>query len=236
MTAGTPERQEGMRRALRADAGRTSPVAAPARVRLVADLACPWCYITFSRLQRLLAPGVAELAWHPFLLNPYLPLEGVARAHYLERKFGGLSQAQGAYRRIAEVGRAEGLRFSFAAIRSQPNTALAHALVLTAAAHGRLAQAAGAVFRAFFEEGADIGDAETLRKIAAAAGLPEAAAAGFAAPQRLAEVAMAHERAYALGINGVPVCVFGEDHVIAGAQPLEALGALLDLERYRQGG
>ena len=35
------------------------------------------------------------------------------------------------------------------------------------------------------------------------------------------------------GIAGVPVCVFGDDHVIAGAQPAEVLEALLDLERYR---
>ena len=46
-------------------------------------------------------------------------------------------------------------------------------------------------------------------------------------------VVAAHERAFALGIAGVPVCVFGDDHVIAGAQPPEVLEALLDLERYR---
>ena len=36
-----------------------------------------------------------------------------------------------------------------------------------------------------------------------------------------------------MGISGVPVCRFGDDHVIAGAQPPEVLEALLDLELYR---
>jgi predicted DsbA family dithiol-disulfide isomerase len=206
--------------------------APPARVRLVADLACPWCYIAFARLRRLLHHGPVELTWHPFLLNPYLPREGIPRAHYLERKFGSLAQAQGAARRIALAGAQERIRFVFGAMTRQPNTAAAHALVLTAAGHGRLVEAATALFRAFFEEGADIGSDETLQYIAATIGLPPSA--GLPMAERLAEVAAAHERAYALGINGVPVLVFGRDHLIAGAQPVEALEALLDLERYRE--
>lgn len=204
----------------------------PGRVRLVADLACPWCYIAFARLRRLMARAPVELVWHPFLLNPYLPAEGVPRARYLERKFGSLAQAQAAARRVAAIGAAEGIRLALGAIPLQPNTALAHALALEAAARGRLVEAVGAVFRAFFEGGMDIGSAEGLRRVAAEAGLPEAALP--AAARHLPEVAAAHERAYALGINGVPVLVFGEDHLIAGAQPDEALEALLDLERYRQ--
>ena len=77
---------------------------AQARVRLVADLACPWCYIAFVRLRRLVARAPVELVWHPFLLNPYLPREGVARAHYLERKFGSPTQAQSVVRHIAAIG------------------------------------------------------------------------------------------------------------------------------------
>ena len=44
---------------------------------------------------------------------------------------------------------------------------------------------------------------------------------------------LTHASAFQSGISGVPVLVFGEDHVIAGAQPVEAVAALLDLERYR---
>ena len=90
--------------------------------------------------------------------------------------------------------------------------------------------AAQALFSAFFERGQDIGNPETLRAIARRAGVPST---GLEDPAIQARVLEAHESACGFGINGVPICVFGRDHVIAGAQPLEALEALLDLERYR---
>jgi predicted DsbA family dithiol-disulfide isomerase len=235
MTAGAPDGQAGMRRAVQEEGGLTLSGQRPT-IRLVADLVCPWCCIAFARVQRLLATRPAELVWHPFLLNPHLPTAGVARAYYLERKFGSVSQAKSAYRRIAEAGASEGIRFSFAAIGIQPNTVLAHGLVLRASACGRLAPTGSALFKAFFEEGADIGDPEVLGGIARRLDLPVDAGA-LAGDQDLpGRVAQAHEEAYALGINGVPVCLFGDDHMIAGAQPIEALAALLDLQRYRSGG
>ena len=236
MTAGTPERQEGMRRALGQDAGRSLAEPRP-RVRLVADLVCPWCYIAFVRLQRALksAPPV-ELVWRPFLLNPHLPPEGVARARYLERKFGSVAQAKSVQRRVAAAGAAEGISFSFASIRTQPNTARAHVLLLAAAVEGKLVEAAERLFRGFFAEGADIGDGETLLGVAAGLGLGEQGRERLADPAALDEIAGAQERAYALGINGVPVCLFGDDHVVAGAQPAEVVAALLNLELYRTAG
>jgi predicted DsbA family dithiol-disulfide isomerase len=232
VTAGTPERQEGMRRAVGQDAGRSLAKPRP-RVGFVADLVCPWCYIAFARLRRALASAPVELVWRPFLLNPHLPPEGVARARYLERKFGSLPQAKSVQRRAAAAGAEEGISFSFASIRTQPNTAKAHVLLLAAAAEGKLVEAAESLFRGFFAEGMDIGDRETLLAIAAGLGLGEQGRQRLADPAALGEVAGAQERAYALGINGVPVCLFGDDHVVAGAQPAEVVAALLDLELYR---
>jgi predicted DsbA family dithiol-disulfide isomerase len=235
MTAGAPDGQAGMRRAVQEEGGLTLSGQVPI-IRLVADLVCPWCYIAFMRVQRLLATGPAELVWHPFLLNPHLPTGGVSRSIYLERRFGSVSQARSSYRRIAAAGVGEGIRFSFATIGTQPNTVMAHGLVLSAAGLGRLVPTASALFKAFFEEGADIGDPEVLGEIARRLGLPIDVGALASDQGLLSRVAQAHEQAYTLGINGVPVCLFGDDHVIAGAQPLEALAALLDLQRYRGGG
>jgi predicted DsbA family dithiol-disulfide isomerase len=235
MTAGSPERQEGMRRAVRQDGARSRLEPRPV-VRFVADLVCPWCYLAFARLLRALAGASSvELLWQPFLLNPHLPPGGVTRAHYLERKFGSLAQARSIQRRVAEAGAREGLAFSFRSIKVQPNTTMAHALVLAAAAEDRLPDAAEALFRAFFLDGADIGDRRALVAIAAGLGLAERSRERFVGPAALEEVTAAHGRAYALGVSGVPLCVFGDDHVIAGAQSVEAMAALLDLELYRAG-
>lgn len=234
MTAGSPERQADMARALHDAAAGSTAATAGAEVRFVADLTCPWCFVSFVRLRRLLQPVDAPLIWHPFLLNPHLPPQGIARERYLGRAYGHPLQAQRVLAKLEALGRQEGIAFAFDAISSQPNTDRAHALVLAAAACGRTLEAAEAVFRAFFTAGADIGDVALLRGLAAKLGLPAAAIAGIDDPHLLAAVRIAHEQAGGLGINGVPICVLGGDHVIAGAQPATALAALLDVERYRQ--
>lgn len=233
MTAGPPERNASMHRALGAGAAQ-SPAAPMPAVRLIADLVCPWCYIGFHRLQRLIERRPAVLVWQPFLLNPHLPAEGVPRRQYLERRFGSLGQAQGLHRRAAEIAALDGLRLSVGAITDQPNTLLAHGLALTAADHGLLLPAVEALFRAFFVENLDIGDAATLERVAGKIGLPLAAREPDAWEARRGEVLAAHGQARVLGISGVPAMLFGADHLIAGAQPAEVLAALLDMERFRQ--
>ena len=116
------------------------------------------------RLQRVLATPAAALVWRPFLLNPHLPPRGVTRVQYLERRFGSVAQAHGVHRRVVQAGAKEGIPIAFGAIRAQPNTIPAHALVLAATAHGRELEAAGALFHAFFATGANIGDAAVLAR------------------------------------------------------------------------
>jgi predicted DsbA family dithiol-disulfide isomerase len=231
VTAKSPERDEGMRRAVEAAGTLVQPLRRPV-ITFVADLVCPWCYIAFVRLQRVLAGSAATLAWHPFLLNPYLPARGVPRRLYLERKFGSVTQAHGVHRRAVEAGAKEGIDFAFGAITAQPNTIQAHALVLAAARRGRGSAVASALFRAFFVDGADLGSDELLARVARQVGLVAGSVGELTAPE-LERVRLAHEQAHALGIAGVPVCRFGTNHLIAGAQPEEVLAALLDLESYR---
>ena len=232
MTAGSPERDRTMRAAIVAEARRSIGDPLPV-VRFIADLVCPWCYIAFIRLHRVLLERPATLIWHPFLLNPHLPPRGVTRVQYLERRFGRVAQAHGGHRRLVQAGAPEGIAFAFGAIRAQPNTVPAHAIVLAAAAHGRQTEAIAALFHAFFVTGTDIGDRTALARLGASLGLSDGGIATALGPLAAQDVTGAHERAFVLGIAGVPVCVIGEDHVIAGAQPAEVLEALLDLERYR---
>ena len=138
------------------------------------------------------------------------------------------------HRRVVQAGAREGIPFAFGAIRAQPNTIPAHALVLAAAAHGRELEAAGALFHAFFADGRRHRRAPRCwRGSAPSSGSTPTRSRPQPVAAAADAVVAAHERAFALGIAGVPVCVFGDDHVIAGAQPPEVLEALLDLERYR---
>ena len=208
-----------------------TPDVAPIEVDLVADLACPWCYLGLVRLDRARAmrpdwPVVVR--WRPFFLNPHLPPEGMDRATYVRRKFGG--NARQVYQRIEGSGRADGVAFAFERMPRTPNTTLAHRLILFAQEQGSGDAVIRALFRALFEEGRDVGRPEVLTAIAEEAGLDHDQIEAFLAGDRFArEVVAAHQQAERVGIHGVPVFIVDRAHAITGAQPPEVLADLLDV-------
>jgi predicted DsbA family dithiol-disulfide isomerase len=211
----------------------TETEALPIEVGLIADLACPWCYLGLVRLDRAraLRPELpVRLRWWPFLLNPHMPPEGMDRQAYLRAKFGGDANARSIYARIREAGRADGIEFAFERMPRTPNTVLAQRLILLAEQEGLGDAMIRTLFRALFIDGRDVGQPEQLIELAAAVGLdPEAVARYLASEQGESEVVASHRRAEALGVRGVPVFVVDHEHAIAGAQPPEVLVGLLDL-------
>jgi predicted DsbA family dithiol-disulfide isomerase len=207
------------------------PQETPIEVDLVADLACPWCYLGLVRLDqaRALRPDLpVRVRWRPFFLNPGLPPEGMDRATYVRRKFGG--DATQVYRRIEDSGRADGVEFAFDRMPRTPNTLLVHRLILLAEEQGRDDALVRLLFRALFEEGLDVGRIEVLTEIAAKAGLDPAEVTAFLSGDRLAaEVHEAQAEAQRMGIRGVPVFIVDREHAISGAQPPEILAGLLDV-------
>jgi predicted DsbA family dithiol-disulfide isomerase len=202
-------------------------------VGLIADLACPWCYLGLARLERARAmrpEKPVRLRWQPFFLNPELPPEGMDRQTYLRVKFGGEAAARRVYERIVESGLADGVDFAFDRMRRTPNTMLAHRLILLAEERGAGETFIGALFRALFIEGRDIGDPQQLIELGADAGLERNEVDEFLAGERHRKAVLAsHRQAERLGVRGVPVFVVGGEYVIAGAQPAEVLAGLLDL-------
>jgi predicted DsbA family dithiol-disulfide isomerase len=205
----------------------------PIDVDLIADLACPWCYIGLARLDRARAmrqDWPVRLRWWPFLLNPTLPPEGMDRSAYMRAKFGGDEAARQVYRRIVESAQDDGIAFAFERMKRTPNTILAQRLILLAEQQGRGEELIRVLFRALFEQGRDIGHLETLLELAESAGLERAPAAAFLRSEEQAkEIVAAHQRAERLGVRGVPVFVVDREQAIAGAQPPEVLAGLLDV-------
>jgi predicted DsbA family dithiol-disulfide isomerase len=200
---------------------------------LIADLACPWCYLGLVRLDRAraLRPGLSvQPRWWPFLLNPQMPPEGMDRQAYLRAKFGGNANAKSVYARILEAAKADGVAFAFERMPKTPNTLRAHRLILLAERRGLAEPMIRSLFQALFVDGRDIGDPDQLIALAAAVGIDPGEVESYLARSRGAsEVVASHRRAEALGVRGVPVFVVDREHAIAGAQPPEVLVGLLDL-------
>jgi predicted DsbA family dithiol-disulfide isomerase len=202
----------------------------PMAIDVVSDVVCPWCYIGKRRLEAALAErgagSRAVVRWHPFQLNPDIPLGGVDRRRYLETKFGGPERAREIYERVGSVGREVGIWFEFERIDRQPNTLNAHRLITWAqatrpAAAGELVEQ---LFRAYFTQGVDIGDIEQLARIAGASGFDVfRAKAMLASGEGGAAVAAADQRARAMGVGGVPLFIFNQRLAVSGAQAVKVL-------------
>ena len=203
----------------------------PLVVDVVSDVVCPWCFIGKRKLEDALAelarvePTVdVSVRWHPFQLNPDLPVEGVPRSTYVAQKFGGLARAAEVYGRVARVGEAVGIPFAFDRIDVQPNTFDAHRLVAWAQQQGDAGPVVERLFSAFFLEGRPLGEREELVRVATACGLPEEAVRTMLASDALRDVVTSESReAIDAGIQGVPCFIFNGTIAVSGAQDPQTL-------------
>lgn len=192
------------------------------RIDIVADVICPWCFIGKRRLEAALAqrPAIAhDITWRPFQLNPDMPAEGMPREAYLAAKFGGQAHAKRINQAVVDAGATIGIPFAFEKIERTPNTLAAHRLIRFAQRTGRATELVDRLFAAYFIEGRDIGDRDTLATIAGDSGVEAAAARDFLAGMSArAEVTADDSGARRLGINAVPCFVFDGRYAISGAQ------------------
>lgn len=205
------------------------------RIDFIFDTVCPWCYVGKRRFLRALAqrPGArVDVRWRPFLLNPDIPLEGLDRATYLDRKFGGPSRINRIHGAVAAAGREEGIDFAFDRITRTPNTLHSHRLIRFASQMGREGDVVEAIYHAYFCEGRDIGLIDELTAIGAALGLPEGPLRTYLLGDAdIATVMNDNARAHRLGVNGVPCLILDGAYALAGAQEPDILLRLIDIAR-----
>jgi predicted DsbA family dithiol-disulfide isomerase len=191
-------------------------------IDIYSDVVCPWCYVGKRRLERALSklPTVAtQVVWRPFQLNPTMPKEGTDRRTYLEAKFGSLDSYHRLEEQVAAAGAAEGISFEFERMLKTPNTFSAHRLIWYAGQQDRQNPVVDALFKGYFEQGADIGSHSVLIDLAASAGLD---AARFLQTEDGAANVKAEEAAgQRLGIRAVPCFVLNRSYGISGAQPVD---------------
>lgn len=203
------------------------------KVEIWSDVVCPFCYIGKRKFEIALAqvPGRDRITvtWRSFQLQPEVKagLNMNAVQHAAQRKGWSMDFARQAATDVSNRAREVGLEFNYDRT-VVANTFDAHRLSHFAAAHGKGDQVTERLFKAYFTEGRNIADHDTLAELAVAAGLPEGDVKNLLASDLFAEeVRRDIDQAMQMGINGVPFFVFNDKYAVSGAQDSAVfLGAL----------
>lgn len=210
------------------------------RVEIWSDVVCPWCYIGKrkfeSALEQYEGRDDIEIVWRPYQLDPTAPpgsATPVKEAY--ARKFGGPERAEAIIDKVTGVAAEVGLDFRMdRAVRA--NTLSAHRLLRLAEHEYGLAVQSDLkerLLQAYFVDGQNVGDPDTLVDIAAAAGVDaERARTLLDSDEGIAETR--EEIAYAneLDITAVPTFVFDRRVMVPGAQEPETF--VLVMQRVEQ--
>jgi predicted DsbA family dithiol-disulfide isomerase len=199
------------------------------QVEIWSDVVCPWCAIGKRRFEAALADfehrDDVEVRYRSFELDPTTPrtVEGNATQRLADKYGVPLAQAQAMEQRVKDQAATVGLDFRFDKARPG-NTVDAHRLLHLAADRGLQAELKERLMLAYFTEGEQIGDVDTLVRQAGAVGLDEDEARGVLESDKyLAEVREDQATARALGISGVPFFVLDRKFGVSGAQPEEVM-------------
>ncbi|TAA61643.1 DsbA family oxidoreductase [Shinella sp. JR1-6] len=199
-------------------------------IDVVSDVVCPWCYLGKKRLEQAIEAVKDDLAvavtFRPYQLNPDMPAEGVDHKKHLAEKLGGEEAVARAHEMLAGLGQEAGIDFDFPAVKISPNTLDAHRLLRWAMIEGPEVQSrvAVALFKAYFEEGRNVGDRAVLLDIAETCGMDRAVvtalfSAGADVDSVKEEIGMARD----MGVTGVPCFIIDNKYAVMGAQSVDVL-------------
>lgn len=195
------------------------------QVEIWSDIMCPFCYIGKRNFEAALANFAdaknLEITWKSFQLDPTLPeKQELSQEQYLvERKGIPKEQVENMLQQLTQTAKAAGLDFNFNKAITV-NSYKAHRLIQFAKSKGLGDAAEEQLFKAFFTEGKDIADTNTLIELGAVIGLTaEEVRRALDDDQYAALVDKDLYEAKQLGIGGVPFFVFNRKYAVSGAQP-----------------
>jgi predicted DsbA family dithiol-disulfide isomerase len=204
------------------------------KIEIWSDVMCPFCYIGKRRfedaLQQFAHKDEIEVEWKSFQLNPNLKTDPSLNINqYLaDAKGWNLDYAKQMNDHVTEMAAQVGLKYDFdrAIVANSFN---AHRFSHLAKKHGLGNAAEEALFNAYFTEGKNIDDQDTLIDLGVSIGLN-----AYEVKQTLESDAFAdavkHDivEAQNLGIQGVPFFVMNNKYGVSGAQAVPVFSETLE--------
>lgn len=189
------------------------------------DIVCPFCYIGKRHLETALSRFEGRdrftIRWHSFELDPQAATEPKPVIETLMAKYGqSREQILAMMSRVKGMGAEAGLELRLED-SLRVNSFQAHRLVHLAAHLGKQDEAVERLMRAYFTEGEDLGNPDTLARLLDEIGIDEEAVMATLESSTYTESVRADERRAAeIGISGVPFFLFDDRFAISGAQPV----------------
>ncbi|BAY47849.1 putatively similar to frnE protein [Scytonema sp. HK-05] len=194
-------------------------------IEITSDFICPWCLVVDRRLNRaieqLKTPVEIQRIWYPFELNPTMPEAGMDRKTYRSNKFGSWEYSQKLDAQTMQAAMGDGIEFRYDLMQVTPNTLKAHRLTWKACQFGKATEMVERILNAYFTEGQDITDIETLARLAAEVGMDADQVRAFlTSTVGVAEVKELEQQAANRGIRSVPTIKIGRETIV-GAQSVD---------------
>lgn len=212
------------------------------KIEIWSDFACPFCFIGKKRFDTALASfphkEQVEVIYKSYQLNPNAPkvvtqssYESFAKSHN-----STVEQTKQRFKMITESAKTVGLHFDFDKVQ-MTNTFDAHRVAKYAMSLGQTS-IVERLMSAYFEEGLNIADHETLIDIASSFGLDSTSVKSMLDSTNFTEdVKKDIQEARQIGVQGVPFFVINRKYGVSGAQDstyfLQALNQIWSEEPIR---
>ncbi|QRG70014.1 DsbA family oxidoreductase [Brevibacillus choshinensis] len=193
-------------------------------IEVFQDTVCPWCRIGKKHLLDAISQWQGEpiqIQYRTYQLDPHTPKSGLPFWETMAANKGGRAVFEQMSQHAARAGEAAGLAFHFDRVEYWPNTLASHTLI-KCAPEAETTKAVEALYKAYFEDGKDIGDTEVLVAIAEELGLDAGEVRkAIETDAKQEEIAEDLARARDLQISGVPFFVIDNKLALSGAHPPE---------------
>lgn len=204
------------------------------KIEIWSDVMCPFCYIGKRNFETALEQfdnkDKIDVEWKSFQLDPSIPEVANESQHDYLVKHKGMSsqQVSSMLQNITQSAKGAGLEYHMDKA-VMVNSFKAHRLIQLAKARGLDNGAEELLFKAFFTDGKNIADDDTLVELGKEAGLNEKEIRSALTDDKYADLARKDmDEARAIGVNGVPFFVFDRKYAVSGAQPPQAFTQALE--------
>jgi predicted DsbA family dithiol-disulfide isomerase len=201
------------------------------KIDYVSDIACPWCAVGLGNLNQAIAQLSDqvnfEVHFHPFELNPNMPLGGQDAIEHLTEKYGlTVEQVKSNQANIRTKALEAGFEFHPEGRKRVYNTFDAHRLLYWAGQEFGLEKQAvlkKELLNTYFCLAVNLDDQKNLLDAVTRSGLAKDRAQEVLINNEFSKEVREEESTYTnAGISSVPSIILNDQHLLQGAQPPES--------------